>query len=91
MLSAEGWCALHLLHAQTHAQLKISVYDVETLVQLSKALHAEDKVATEIATLREAFARLQNTKKVCAVCRAMSHASTACSMGSSRAACFDAG
>jgi hypothetical protein len=37
------------------------------LHQVAKGLHAEDKVNVEVAVLREAFARVQNTKKVRAV------------------------
>ena len=46
-----------------HTQLKASWFDVETLMQSSRALRAEDKVNSEIAVLQEAFKRLQATKK----------------------------
>lgn len=54
----------YCFYFQAHAQLKASVYDVETLVQSGKAYQAEDKVNFEIAALQEAFKRVQSTKKV---------------------------
>ena len=48
--------------------MKASLYNVEVLTQTAKALRAEDKIAQEVSVLREAFAWLQNTKKVCGVC-----------------------
>lgn len=53
---------------QAHASLKVSLYDVETLAQAARGLHVEDKIAAEVSVLREAFARLQATKKVCLFC-----------------------
>lgn len=54
-------------HAQGHAALKASLYHVEVLSLIGKSLHEEDKIALEVSVLREAFAWLQNTKKVCAL------------------------
>jgi hypothetical protein len=49
--------------------LRFNAYGTAMLhvcLQVAKSLHADDKVNIEVAVLREAFARLQNTKKVCA-------------------------
>ncbi|KAF5836068.1 ALIX V-shaped domain binding to HIV-domain-containing protein [Dunaliella salina] len=47
-----------------HAALKGSVFQVEVLSQTAKALQAEDNIAHQVSVLREAFAVLQNTKKL---------------------------
>ncbi|KAG2490070.1 hypothetical protein HYH03_011535 [Edaphochlamys debaryana] len=47
-----------------HVQLKASIYQVEELIQSSRQHRADDKINNEIAVLKEAFARLQNTKKI---------------------------
>eukprot|EP00983_Pelagomonas_calceolata_P117102 1160382-Pelagomonas_calceolata.AAC.13 len=49
---------------QAHAAMKGSVFQVEVLSQTAKALQAEDNIAHQVSVLREAFAVLQNTKKV---------------------------
>ncbi|EFJ43641.1 programmed cell death protein 6 interacting protein X [Volvox carteri f. nagariensis] len=47
-----------------HVQLKASIYQVEELIQSSRQYHADDKINWEIAALKEAFARLQNTRRI---------------------------
>eukprot|EP00200_Dunaliella_tertiolecta_P017215 CAMPEP_0202411634 /NCGR_PEP_ID=MMETSP1128-20130828/22377_1 /ASSEMBLY_ACC=CAM_ASM_000463 /TAXON_ID=3047 /ORGANISM="Dunaliella tertiolecta, Strain CCMP1320" /LENGTH=780 /DNA_ID=CAMNT_0049017371 /DNA_START=116 /DNA_END=2454 /DNA_ORIENTATION=- len=47
-----------------HAAMKGSVFQVEVLSQTAKALQAEDNIAHQVSVLREAFAVLQNTKKL---------------------------
>jgi programmed cell death 6-interacting protein len=47
-----------------HSQMKGSLMDVLALVEAAKQLNAETKISKEIATLSEAFTRLQATKKL---------------------------
>ncbi|GLI70883.1 hypothetical protein VaNZ11_015904 [Volvox africanus] len=47
-----------------HVQLKASIYQVEELIQSSRQYRADDKVNWEIAALKEAFARLQNSRRI---------------------------
>ncbi|GAX77401.1 hypothetical protein CEUSTIGMA_g4847.t1 [Chlamydomonas eustigma] len=48
-----------------HAQMKASIYDVETLIQVAKTYQGEEKINYEISVLQEAFKRVQATKKIC--------------------------
>lgn len=45
--------------------MKASLYQVEVLTQTAISLRAAENINTEVSVLREAFAVLQNTKKVC--------------------------
>ncbi|KAG2435427.1 hypothetical protein HYH02_011927 [Chlamydomonas schloesseri] len=47
-----------------HVSLKASIYQVEELIQASRQHRLDDKVNNEIAVLKEAFARLQNTRRI---------------------------
>ncbi|KXZ42912.1 hypothetical protein GPECTOR_111g245 [Gonium pectorale] len=47
-----------------HVSLKASIYQVEELIQLGQQYRSEDKVNNQIAVLKEAFARLQNTRRI---------------------------
>ncbi|GFR44801.1 hypothetical protein Agub_g6136, partial [Astrephomene gubernaculifera] len=47
-----------------HVSLKASIYQVEELIQASRQQRADDKVNNEIAVLKEAFARLQSTRRI---------------------------
>ncbi|GLC38437.1 hypothetical protein PLESTB_001578000 [Pleodorina starrii] len=47
-----------------HVQLKASIYSVEELIQSSRQYRTDDKVNWEIAALKEAFARLQSTRRI---------------------------
>ncbi|KAI8477285.1 MAG: programmed cell death protein 6 interacting protein X [Monoraphidium minutum] len=49
-----------------HTQMKASLMEVLALVESGKQLQAETKIAKEVATLSEAFTRLQATKKLAA-------------------------
>jgi len=61
-------------------------------MRMSQALRAEDKVSHQVSVLREAFATLQNTKKVCVFCAARSECCAQCELCSNTLKeryCFD--
>jgi hypothetical protein len=49
---------------KSHANMKASLLEVESLCQLGQQYNADEKIALEVSVLQEAHARMQATKRL---------------------------